>query len=110
MTVSEVIDKLSMEQAIALGELDHLATCRRYISMALSIGIEHFTSEMEEIIVMTTNGTEIGRYKSIQETADQIGLRAENISAVVNGRQYTTGGLMFMKNRDKELIEAKKIA
>jgi hypothetical protein len=99
-----------MEMALALGELDHLQTCRRYIQMALSIGIEHFTKDMEEIIVMTTNGTEVGRCKSIQEAADQLGLRAENISAVVNGRQYTTGGLMFMKNRDKELIEAKKIA
>jgi hypothetical protein len=110
MTQNEVINKLSMEMALALGDLDTLQTCKIYIQMALSIGIEHFTRDMDEVIAYTTNGTEIGRFKSVQDAADKIGLRAELITAVLNGRQCTTGGMMFMKTKDKYLIPSKKSA
>jgi hypothetical protein len=73
--------------------------------MALAVGVDHFTKEMEEIVVLDKQGVEAGRFKSIEETAKQLGLHSENISAVLNGRQQTSGGLMFMKTRDYELIK-----
>jgi len=110
MTVSEVVNKLAMEQALALGDLDSLPTCRRYIQMALSIGIEHFAKHMDEIIVMTRSGEEVGRYKSVSDCAVQIGIPKSYISAVLNGRRHSAGGFIFMKSKDKELVKTKKAA
>jgi len=110
MTQSEVINKLSMEMAIALGDLDTLHTCRHYLSMALSIGIEHFTVTMEEIVAMDFEGVERGHYKSVTDAGEKLGLYAENITAVLNGRQHSAGGFLFIRARDKELVPAKKTA
>jgi len=108
MLQSEVINNLSMECAIACGDFDHLQTIRTYIQMALSIGVDHYTKEMEEIVVLDTHGIEAGRYKSIVEASKQLGIHEENISAVLNGRQHTAGGYMYMKTKDYELIKRKK--
>lgn len=110
MTQSEVINKLSMEMALALGELDHLQTCRTYIQMALSIGIEHYTKDMEEIVQMDSFGNELGRFKSVTEAAERTGIHQSYISAVLIGQQHTTGGFIFMKAKDKELVPARKTA
>ncbi|HNX37502.1 MAG TPA: hypothetical protein PL124_05470 [Candidatus Cloacimonadota bacterium] len=110
MTVNEVIKKLSMEMAVALGELDHLPTCRRYISMALSIGIEHYTKDMEEIVVMTHQGEEVARFKCVTEVERKLGIKQSYVSAVLNGTQHSAGGFLFIKARDKELIPEKKSA
>lgn len=110
MTTNDVINKLSMEMALALGDLDTLQTCKIYIQMALSIGIEHFTKDMEEIIQMDGNGVEMARYKSVTEASVKIGISQHSISAVLTGIQHTTGGFMFIKTKDKELIPIKKTA
>ena len=110
MTTSEVVNKLSMEMAVALGDLDTLQTCRTYLQMALSIGVEHFTKDMEEIIQMDCNGVEMGRYKSVTEASVKIGISQYSISAVLTGIQHTTGGFMFIKTKDKELIPINKTA
>jgi len=106
-----------MECAIACGDFDHLQTIRTYIQMALSIGVDHYTKEMEEIVVLDTHGIEAGRYKSIVEASKQLGIHEENkvskqlgiheenISAVLNGRQHTAGGYMYMKTKDYELVK-----
>ena len=73
-----------------------------------SIGIDHYTKEMEEIVVLSRNGVEMGRFRSIVETAEKLGLAQENISAVLNGRQQTSGGMIFMKARDYDLIPREK--
>jgi hypothetical protein len=104
MTQSEVINKLSMEMAIALGDLETLPTCRIYIQMALSIGIEHFTKDMEEIIVMNYEGKEIDRIKSVSDIEKKFGIKQCYVSAVLRGDQHSAGGFIFMKSRDKELI------
>lgn len=110
MTQGEVINKLSIEMALALGDLDTLQTCRTYIQMALMIGIEHFTKDMEEIIVLTKNGEEVTRLKSVTEGELKLGIRQACISDCLAGRQHTAGGYMFIKAKDKELIPAKKTA
>lgn len=107
MTVNEVVEKLSMEMAVALGELDHLPTCRRYIRMALAVGIEHFTKDMEEIIMMTKQGEEISRFRSVSECVSKTGIPQPQISAVLTGQQHTAGGFMFIKTKDKELVKLK---
>ena len=104
MLQSEVINKLSRECCIAIGDFHNFKTIRTYIQMALSIGIEHYTKDMEEIVVLSTHGNEIGRYKSASEASKQLGIPQSNISAVLTGQQQTTGGLRFMKSRDFDLI------
>ena len=110
MTQSEVINRMSMEMALALGDLDTLQTCRTYIQMALMIGIEHFTKDMEEIIVLNKEGEEITRLKSVTEGEAKLGIKQSYISACLMGLQHTAGGYMFIKTKDKELIPAKKTA
>jgi len=107
MLQSTVINKLSLECAVALGDLDHLQTIHIYIQMALSIGVEHYTKDMEEIVVMDTHGVEAGRYKSISEAVKELGIRQGDISAVLTSRQHTAGGYMFMKTKDYELVPRK---
>ena len=97
-----------MECALALGDFSHLQTIRIYIQMALSIGIEHYTKDMEEIVVMDTHGIEAGRYKCVTDASNKLGIRQGDISAVLTGRQHTAGGYMFMKAKDYELIPREK--
>ena len=104
MTQGEIINKLSMECALALGELNHLQTIRTYIQMALSIGIDHFRKEMEEIVVLDMHGVECGRYKSIMDAERKLGIREANIHQVLSGQNHTAGGFMFMRAKDYELV------
>jgi ribosomal 30S subunit maturation factor RimM len=97
MTQSEVINKLSRECCLALGDFYYFDIVKRYIQMALSIGMEHYSKEMEEIVVLSKDGVELGRFKSVTETAEKLGLNYQNISAVLNGRQQTCGGMVFIK-------------
>lgn len=96
--------------ALALGELDHLQTCRTYIQMALSIGIDHFTKNMEEIIAMDPQGREVGRYKNILEIERELGVKESNVHHVLAGRNHTAGGYIFIRSKDKELIPSRKTA
>lgn len=105
MLQSEVINKLARECCLAIGEFDHFKIIRTYIQMALSIGIEHFTEDMEEIVVLDRNGTEAGRFKSITKAAKELGLHRQNISAILAGQQQTAGGLMFIRTKDYELVK-----
>jgi hypothetical protein len=110
MTYNEVINKLSMEMALALGDFYYLDTCKIYIQQALAIGIDHFTKDMEEVIAMDLLGREVGRYKSILDAERQLGVRECNIHQVLAGKNHTAGGYMFVRSKDKELIPAKKTA
>jgi len=110
MTQNEVVNKLSIELAIRLGDLDYLQLCRQYIQMALVIGTEHFPRDIEEIVVMNKHGVEIERLESISECEKLLGVSHESITAVLDGRQFTAGGLRFQKVIYKELIPAKKSA
>lgn len=96
--------------ALALGDLDTLQTCRTYIQMALSIGVEHFTKDMEEIIQMDRNGVEMGRFKSVTDASVKTGIPQYQLSAVLTGIQHTAGGFIFIKVKDKELIPKQKTA
>lgn len=110
MTVSEVVNKLTMEQALALGDLDTLPTCRRYIQMALSIGIDHFTRDSDEIIAMNYSGEEVSRFKSIREAEAKLGIDRRNIGHVLKGTAHSAGGLLFIRAKDKELVPARESA
>jgi hypothetical protein len=110
MTQNEVINKLSMEMALALGDLDTLPTCRTYIQMALAVGVEHFTMDMEEIIVMNYKGEELDRLKSVTDVEKKLGIKQAYVSAVLRGDQASAGGFKFQKVKDKLLIPALKTA
>jgi hypothetical protein len=109
MTQSEVVNKMSMEMALALGDLSHLKTCKFYINMALVIGTESFTKEMEEIVAMNYEGKELGRYKSESDASAQLGISRTQIVDVIKGRRHQTHGYCFIKLKDKELIQKSKI-
>ena len=104
MTQGEVINKVSMECALALGELDHLQTIRTYIQMALTIGIDHFRKEMEEIVVLDVHGVECGRYKSVMDAERKLGIGGPRIHHVLSGNNHTAGGYMFIRTKDYELV------
>jgi hypothetical protein len=110
MTQGEVINKLSVEMAVKLEDFDKLNICRKYIQMALAVGVEHFTKDMEEIIQMDRFGVEIARFKGITDASIKIGMRQGDISAVLTGQQHTAGGFIFMKSKDKELVPRQKTA
>jgi hypothetical protein len=105
MLQSEVINKLSRECCIALGDFYGYKTIRTYIQMALVVGIEHFTKDMEEIVVMDMSGVETGRFKSIREAERELGINRRNIDHVITGKAHSAGGLMFMKTKDYELVK-----
>lgn len=105
MTQSDAVNKMAMEMSHALGDFSHLRTCKFYLNMAITIGTEHFTHDMEEIVAMNCDGIEVGRFKGLRDAARQLGLHECSISKVINGQHHTTGGLMFIKTSDKELIK-----
>ena len=107
MIQSEIVHKMSMEMALRLGDLNHLKTCKFYINMAVTIGTEYFTRDMEEVVALTSEGIERGRYKSIAEAAHELGLDGTHISKVLSRRYHSTGGFIFMKTKDRELIKRK---
>jgi hypothetical protein len=110
MIMSDVINKISRDMALETGNFYDLAIYRKYIQMALVVGIEHFYSDMEEVIAMDHEGREIGRYKSTQDAAEKLGLDRRDVSRVIQGVRHSCGGYLFIKTRDKELIPAKKTA
>lgn len=99
-----------MELAVKVGDYDNLNTYRWFIRQALCIGIEHFTKDMEEVIQMDRNGVELARFKGVTDASLKLGIRQSDISAVLTGVQHSAGGFLFMKERDKELIPARKTA
>ncbi len=105
MTQGEVISKLARECCLAMGEFYYYDTVRTYIQMALSIGIEHYTKDMEEIVALYQDGREAGRFKSVGEAATKLGLPQSSVSSVLSGKQYTAGGLKFVKTKDFELFK-----
>jgi hypothetical protein len=110
MTQNEVINKLSMEMAMELEDFFALKICRKYIQMALSIGLEHFRTDMVEIIQMDRLGEEIERYKSATEASQKTGISLGDICSVLTGNRHSAGGFLFIRSKDKELIPAKKTA
>jgi len=104
MTHMEVINKLAFEMVKVTGEIDHVNTYRWFIRQALDIGINHFTKDSEEIIAMTRNGVEKGRFKSIREASRCLGIHSRLIRFVLRGQHHTAGGYTFMLSKDKILI------
>lgn len=104
MTQGEVISKLTHECCLAMGDFHYFQTVRTYIQMALVIGTEHFTKDMEEIIALYKDGVEAGRFKGIGEASKKLGIAQTCISETLAGKQHSAGGLLFMKTKDYELI------
>lgn len=107
MTTKQVINKLSLELAFQTGKMEDVAWYKKYIGMALSIGIDHFTKNMEEIVAMDHEGRELGRYNSIIEAGRKLGIRESNIHHVLAGRNPTAGGYKFILAKDQILIKCK---
>jgi hypothetical protein len=110
MTQNEVINRLSLELAVKVGDFDNLNTYRWFIRQALVIGTDHFTRDMEEIVQMDQFGKEIDRFKGVTDCSRKTGIRQGDISAVLTGIQHSAGGFLFIKAKDKELIPIKKTA
>jgi hypothetical protein len=104
MLQSEVINKLSHECCLAMGSFDYFRTVRIYIQMALAVGVEHYRIDMDEVVALDMEGVEAGRFKSIQEAADKIGIIQSAIVNNLSGRSASAGGLKWMKVKDYELV------
>ena len=105
MTQSEVIEKLAREWCLSIGHFSYYNNAKIYIQMALTIGIEHYTVDMEEIIVLDHQGCETDRFKGVTDAANALGLSKSGISAVLTGRQHTHGGFIFIKSKDYNLLK-----
>jgi len=104
MTQSEAINKLAKECCLAIGEFDHFKTIRTYIQMALVIGLEHYDVHDVEIVAMWRDGGEAGRYKSITDASNKLGIARSSIWSVLEGRRVSAGGLIFMRAEDYNLL------
>jgi len=104
MTREYIINKLTCELVMLTGDTDSMSSYRKYIAMALDIGVNHFTKDMEEIIAMDKWGNELNRFKSTQDAAEKLGIYRQCITDVLIGRANTAGGLRFIKAKDKVLI------
>lgn len=105
MIQSDVIKKLALDLALETGTMEDLPIYRKYIQMALVIGIDHFTKDQEEIIALDFKGVEIGRYAGVREAERKLGLVKSSISKVLSGLNYQTGGIRFVRVNEKELIK-----
>jgi hypothetical protein len=103
MLQSEAVKKINTEMTLELGGLEYLRICKFYINMAMVVGLECYSKNMEEIIAMNCDGIEVGRFPGLREAERNLGISAGGISNVLAGRHHTAGGLMFMKVKDKEL-------
>ena len=112
MTQNYVIDQVSrlLIEDLKKENCDVEQACRQYVQMALSIGIDHFYSDMEEVIAFDKKGNEVGRYKSSQEAAAKLGCDRRDVSRVIEGKRHSCGGYIFMKLKDHELMPVKKTA
>jgi hypothetical protein len=101
----ECWDKLSRECGLTAANLESYLTVRAYIQIALVVGMEYFTKDMTEVIVINKNGSIQGQYKGITEAAKKLKIQQRDISAVLTGRQKTAGGYKFMRMDDYERIK-----
>ena len=106
MLQSDVIQKLTVEcHTLVIHDPDNaFVTIRKYIQMALVVGLEHFSTNMDEVVVLDHNGVEQGIYKSTQEASEKLGVYRKNITAVLGGRRPTAGGYKFIKRKDYKLL------
>ena len=105
MTQNQVINKLALELAFQTGRMEDMKLYKQYLRMALVVGIDHFTVDMEEVIAMDSEGHEVGRYKSVTDAAKKLGVDRSDIVAVLNSRKQMAGGYLFVKVTDKKLIK-----
>jgi len=105
MTREYVINKLTCELVIITGDTDNMVSYRKHIAMALDIGINHFTKDMEEVVALDKWGNETGRFKGVTDAAEKLGIPQPYISAVLSGQQHTAGGYRFIKAKDRILIK-----
>ena len=105
MTINEVVRKLSIEMVLITGHAEDMSIYRKYLNMALVVGTEHFSKDMIEIIAMNYIGKEVGHFKSIRQASIILGIDRRNIYHVLEGKCHSAGGLIFVKSKDKILIE-----
>lgn len=106
MTQSEAINKLAIECHSLVEQYPDAkyATIRKYIQMALVVGLEHFSTNMDEVVALDHNGVELGIFKSTQEASEKLGVYRKNITAVLGGRRPSAGGYRFIKRKDYKLL------
>lgn len=104
MTRSKIINSLTLELVSLTGDTEHMSTIRRYIEMALDVGINHFTKEMEEIVMVDGFGHEIDRFRCLSEAENKTGIDRRHISLVLLGQRHTAGDCRFIKAKDMVLI------
>jgi hypothetical protein len=104
MTIREVVSKLALELAFKTGRIEDIKAFKEYLTMAVVVGTEHFVNTKEEIIAMDHEGMERGRFKSVVEASEKLGIARNGIEHVLMKRQHQAGGLMFVRSIDLELV------
>lgn len=99
MTHDQVIQGLTRDLISELDLTDDLKQdiCRRYITRALVIGIDHFHNYQADIIQMDLTGKEINRFKGVNDAARKLKIAHQSITRVLGGKKHQTHGFMFRK-------------
>jgi hypothetical protein len=105
MTIREVVNKLALELAFKTGNIENMRDYKNTIQMAVVIGTEHFTKKMEEVVAMTRDGVERGRFKSVDDAANKLDIPRGNIFQVLERRRATAHGYKFIYVKDLELFK-----
>jgi hypothetical protein len=83
-----------------MGDFHYFKNVRIYIQMAVTVGTDYFNPQEWELIAFYKDGTEAGRFKSLKDAAQKLGIHYQAISGCLAGTRRTAGGLMFMKLKD----------
>jgi hypothetical protein len=108
MTIHEVVNKLALEMAFDTGHIEDIKIYKEKLQMAVVIGKDHFFHTTEEIIAMDYEGFERGRFKSVTDASEKLGICRSSIDHVLMKRQHSAGGYLFVREIDQELILRKE--
>jgi hypothetical protein len=102
MTSDYVIKKLTIDLIKETGDFEHADIYKRYLTYALTIGMEHFDSRMQEIAAFKDN-IEVGRYRDTSEASKKLNISQGNIKSILIGKRHQSKGYTFMKVKDHNL-------
>lgn len=109
MTVDEVTDKISVELALYLDRVGDLPHIKRIVRMAITVGIEYFSKDMEEIMLLNKKGELVKVFKSINDTATVLETDRSIIQRVLAGKRHSIRGYILRKVQNKPLKKIKDV-
>jgi hypothetical protein len=100
MTIDAAIKGLTFEMILQTGDYEHAETYKLFLTRALTIGMDHFSKNMDEIVAFDISGHEVGRYRNAYEASAKLGVARGNINQILSGKKHSIHGYMFRRAKD----------